>query len=90
MLKKMAGWNNCLSWPIHKTLFHMRRLVTIVSLAGCVWFAIILYLFLSIRVSLESCRSVCGNSSFVVPLVTWHLESDFSVHFTSHKELPTG
>ena len=46
--------------------------------------------FLSIRVSLESCRSVCGNSSFVVPLVTWHLELDFSVQFTYHKELPTG
>ena len=45
MLEKMAGWNACLSWSTHKALFHMRRLVTIISLAGCVWFAIILHLF---------------------------------------------
>ena len=66
MPEKMAGWNSCSSWSTHKTLFHMRRLITIILLAGCVWFAVILHLFLSIRVSLESCRSVWENSSFVV------------------------
>ena len=66
MPEKMAGWNSCSSWSTHKTLFHMRRLITIISLAGCVWFEVILHLFLSILLSLESCRSVCENSSFVI------------------------
>ena len=81
----MGGTPVCRGLP--KRLLHMGRLVTIISLTGCVWFAIILHLLLSIRFCLESCRSICGNSSFVVPL---HLESDFSVHFTYHKELPSG
>ena len=81
--KWLGGTPVCRGLPIR--LPNLGRLVTIISLTGCVWFAIILYLFLSIRVSLESCRSVSGNSSFVVPL---HLEADFSVHFTYHKELP--
>ena len=72
--KWLGGTPVCCGLPIR--LLHLGRLVTIIFLTGCVWFAIILHLFLSIR----------GNSSFVVPL---HLEADFSVHFTYHKELPT-
>ena len=62
MLEKMARWNACLTWPTHKTASlretcnnHFPYWLCLVQLA------IILHLFWSIRVSLKSCRSVCGT-----------------------------